>query len=318
MDTLEMRNPYEVLGLKEETCTEAALKRAYKNLALKFHPDRNKDNPDAVRRMAELNVAFAKLIGKDSDSTSKLLNSLQQETIDEYYKVFVQNNNAYAAINTAIPPFEVVVEVTGEDLEKGSRRRFEINQAVCVPKRGDVTLAMIVDVTVKPMADLRQPLPAYLHAGSVELFAAARFVGTFKSTQGFVLENDCTHLKHPLDVGRIRFGEKVEIPLPCGASIKFTWMPVHLLGFAMKFEQRGLPIRNEKGKVTKTDLIVQFVPKNSTAHTNSPQKSQSNGNHHHNRNEEDEENVEDDSGKNRRTPAPLHLQNKKAKISKQQ
>jgi DnaJ-class molecular chaperone len=38
-----------------------AIKNAYRTLALKYHPDRNKDNPDAVEKMKSLNEAYAVL-----------------------------------------------------------------------------------------------------------------------------------------------------------------------------------------------------------------------------------------------------------------
>lgn len=52
-----MRDPYEVLGLKRGA-SDAEIKRAYRGLAKKHHPDQNQDDPKAKDRFAELNSAY--------------------------------------------------------------------------------------------------------------------------------------------------------------------------------------------------------------------------------------------------------------------
>ena len=47
------RDYYEVLGVGKEADT-AAIKKAFKKAALKFHPDRNPDNPEAEEKFKEL------------------------------------------------------------------------------------------------------------------------------------------------------------------------------------------------------------------------------------------------------------------------
>lgn len=54
------RDYYEVLGVAK-TATQEELKKAYRKLALKYHPDRNKDNPEAEAKFKEVNEAYAVL-----------------------------------------------------------------------------------------------------------------------------------------------------------------------------------------------------------------------------------------------------------------
>ncbi len=55
---------YQRLGLKRGA-TEPEIKKAYRSLAKQLHPDRNKDNPDAAKRFAEITHAYDLLSDKD-------------------------------------------------------------------------------------------------------------------------------------------------------------------------------------------------------------------------------------------------------------
>ncbi|NQU44396.1 DnaJ domain-containing protein, partial [bacterium] len=48
---------YEILGVdRQASATE--IKKAYRQLALKFHPDRNPDNPEAEQRFKQIAEAY--------------------------------------------------------------------------------------------------------------------------------------------------------------------------------------------------------------------------------------------------------------------
>jgi len=52
-----MRDCYEVLGV-ERNADQNTIKRAYRKLAMKYHPDRNPDDPDAPERFKEATEAY--------------------------------------------------------------------------------------------------------------------------------------------------------------------------------------------------------------------------------------------------------------------
>jgi DnaJ family protein C protein 5 len=57
---------YQVLGL-QKTCTQDDIKKAYRKLALRFHPDKNPDNPEATEKFQEISHAYSVL----SDATKR-------------------------------------------------------------------------------------------------------------------------------------------------------------------------------------------------------------------------------------------------------
>ena len=51
-----MNDPYSVLGVSKDA-SEEEIKRAYRRLAKKYHPDLNPGDPEAARKMNEINAA---------------------------------------------------------------------------------------------------------------------------------------------------------------------------------------------------------------------------------------------------------------------
>ena len=62
------RDPYTVLGVSK-SAKEADIKKAFRRLAKKYHPDQNKDDPKAQEKFAEINQAY-EVIG-DGDTRKK-------------------------------------------------------------------------------------------------------------------------------------------------------------------------------------------------------------------------------------------------------
>ncbi|MBO6890795.1 MAG: J domain-containing protein [Roseibium sp.] len=52
-----MRDPYSVLGVAK-SASEGDIKKAFRKLAKKYHPDQNKNDPEAQQRFAEVNQAY--------------------------------------------------------------------------------------------------------------------------------------------------------------------------------------------------------------------------------------------------------------------
>ncbi|HVX91760.1 MAG TPA: J domain-containing protein [Xanthobacteraceae bacterium] len=59
-----MRDPYDVLGVPR-TASQSEIKKAFRRLAKKLHPDANKNDPKAANRFAEVNAAY-EILGEEN------------------------------------------------------------------------------------------------------------------------------------------------------------------------------------------------------------------------------------------------------------
>ena len=62
----EKRDYYEVLGV-DKSATDQDLKRAYRKLAKKYHPDANPGNKEAEEKFKEASEAYAVLSDKEKE-----------------------------------------------------------------------------------------------------------------------------------------------------------------------------------------------------------------------------------------------------------
>lgn len=79
--------PYEILNVTENS-TDEEIKKSYRDLAKKYHPDLNKDNPEAEEKFKEINDAYDKI------NTQEKRDSLKNEQYFHFdYNDFNVNSN---------------------------------------------------------------------------------------------------------------------------------------------------------------------------------------------------------------------------------
>jgi len=81
---MDQKDYYEVLGV-EKTAGAHEIKEAYRNLAFRYHPDRNHANSDAMEKMKAVNEAYAVLSNRDK---KKEYDAMRQQFGNSAYSQF--------------------------------------------------------------------------------------------------------------------------------------------------------------------------------------------------------------------------------------
>lgn len=88
---------YALLSLPPDTADPSSIKRAYRSTALKFHPDKNPDNPAAASQFHLLTQAYELLLDPerravyDQAREAELLNRKRHEALNAKRKVLVED-----------------------------------------------------------------------------------------------------------------------------------------------------------------------------------------------------------------------------------
>ena len=70
-------DPYKVLGVSP-SASEEEIKKAYRDLSKKYHPDLNPGDESAARKMSEINAAYDQIpTGSNWDNSTNFINTVQ-------------------------------------------------------------------------------------------------------------------------------------------------------------------------------------------------------------------------------------------------
>jgi len=152
---MSKKDYYEILGVSRDATNEE-IKRAYKKMALKYHPDRNTDNQEqATKKFKEIGQAYEVL----SNSQKKAIydrygeEGLQPSNFNGFggqrmppdFDIFAELFRGFGSGGKA-PSIKKIIPVTLEELYSGCTKRVKITKRT---KQGEEKIE-IIPVEIKP------------------------------------------------------------------------------------------------------------------------------------------------------------------------
>lgn len=115
---MSKKDYYSILGVNKEATSEE-IKKAYRTLAKKFHPDVNKDNPEAETKFKEISEAYEVL---SDDSKRKNYDNRGSSFNDSFWP---QKRNTRFGENLSL-----IVKLTLEEIYSGVNKNFKYKRNV--------------------------------------------------------------------------------------------------------------------------------------------------------------------------------------------
>ena len=118
-------NYYEILGLKEN-CSQKSIKKRYKKLALKFHPDKNSGHEEKFK-----NIALAYEVLSDNEKRKKYDNNFPLDYFDLY-------SNPIDLFDKIIRKSDIIFlesKINNNSLYNDLNKQDNINQSIFFQKK---------------------------------------------------------------------------------------------------------------------------------------------------------------------------------------
>lgn len=276
------RDYYDVLGVSKTASTEE-LKRAYRKLALEWHPDRNK-SPQAHDKFKEINEAYAVL----SDPKKK-------ETYDQFghaafqpgmgggaagqgpfgggfrqqgpftYTYSTGDGNPFGADFESIDPFEIFEHFFGGGFSSrrtsGQRREvYEINIDFMEAVKG-VTKEVHVPRGRAGEGSVRKTIkiPAGVDSGSRIRFDDFDIVVDVRPSKEYKREGDDLVIDHAVTFSQAALGEVIDVPTIDG-PLKIRVQPGTQPGTLIRLRGKGVPHVRGSGRGDQYVRIQLHIP----------------------------------------------------------
>ena len=278
---------YKILGVSK-TASEAEIKKAYRKLALKYHPDKANGNKDFEAKFKEISEAYAVLSDKDKRSQYDTYGSADfqqrysQEDIFRNFDIgdilkefgFGGGNRRFSGgFSTGANPFgrgmggqqrprqikgrdlEYELSLTLEEIINGTSKTININRgtsmdtiSVKVPR--GMTLGKRIRVAGKGEESPHGGPPG-------DLFIKSRPI----NTPEFTVEGNDIYTTREIRLTQAILGTKVEIKTPVGKSISLNVPKGTKHKAKMRLAGQGIPQISDSGAGDLFVVIHVHMPK---------------------------------------------------------
>lgn len=218
------RDYYEVLGV-ERRCTPEELKKAYRKLAMQYHPDRNPGDPQAEERFKEVGEAYAVLSDTQKrqqyDAFGHSMNGAPDfgagfgfESAFDLFDMFFGGGGGRRRSRTGPQrgaDLRMGLSVNLHDVVYGSKRTLDVPRAESCPEcSGSGAAPGTSPVTCSQcqgQGQVRRAMQS-IFGQVVNVTACPRCQG-----EGRIVESPCRHCR---GTGRVQARHQIEVSIPPG------------------------------------------------------------------------------------------------------
>lgn len=282
-----MRDPYQVLGVARGA-SEAEIKKAFRKRAKDLHPDRNRDDPKAQDRFAELNGAY-EILGDEAKRKQFDRGEIDAEGKPKFSGFegmgagrggraggfefnFGQGGGGSfgrGGHDAGFDPADIFGSLFGDAARRGGRTRAEAPKPPEQSFTLEVTLAQAVAGATRRVRlpggrEVEVTIPEGVADGKVMRLRGLGQPDPFSGQAGdvlmtikvkpdprFAIEGHNLRTRVPVPLAKAVLGGPVHVPTLTGA-VEMTIPP--LTGTTKQFRLRGKGLKGEKGAAG--DLIV--------------------------------------------------------------
>jgi DnaJ-class molecular chaperone len=277
-----MKDPYKILGVSKNA-TDDEIKKAYRTLAKKYHPDLNPNNKELEHKFKEISVAY-KLI-ENKEAREKFEKGAYDEQFAEasarsgpFYNEFQDGGSRYTyhfdgntddLFNSFFGGFKGGTD--GMDLP-GQDHIYSMEIDL-----KDAISGMEQEIMLTGGKRLKVKIPAGINNKEKLRFKNQGGPGTGKGKPGdayveilirpsnlFKINGNNLEIEIPLSLDEAVNGSKIKVPTIDG-TVMLTVQPGINTGAKLRIKEKGMPLGKGKGRGDQIVIIKIVLPENTDA-----------------------------------------------------
>lgn len=269
-----MRDPYEVLGVKRSASADE-IKKAYRQLAKKLHPDLNPGNADAAARFKDVSAAYDLLSDADKRARfdrGEIDASGAERPERQYYRAYAEGPEANKYGGPGFDPEDIFADLFRSSRSRSFKSRGAdvsyvlpvefLEAAAGTKKRVTMPDGRTIDVSIPPGTTDRQTLrlkgqgqPGFGGGPTGDAYIEVHI----QPHAFFTRKDNDVHLELPVSLAEAVQGAKIAVPTVEG-EVMMTIPKGSNTGSTLRLKGRGIVDRKSNTRGDQYVKLKVFLP----------------------------------------------------------